>query len=783
MIHSRFKLLDAYTLEYIEMKSLPLQIKNCFFSIAALLLFPAVLVSQSVAYPQVSFPVTERGIALKSPFAGGLNNPQLSKIDINLDGVDDLFIFDRSGNVGLPFIFENGSYRYAPEYIDIFPQLNQWVAIKDYNKDGVPDIFASSYAQGPQGVEVYNGTIENGRLKFTRRNFAGKPSTMLNIPAGSSTTHLPVDYIDYPAFVDVDGDGDLDILSFGPNSGYLYWYRNMASENNWSLDSLRFRLQDYCWGKFFESGFSSEVTLSDSPDACAMFHPNRLEPRHAGSTVLAWDLNGNGLKDLLIGDVGNPNLVLLKNTGTATKAHITEQEIGFPNYDVPANFPVFLASFAIDYDNDGDRDFLVAPNSIYGSENKNVIWQYENVGTEELPSLRFRSDNFIVGDMIDVGFASAPALVDYNGDGLLDLVIGSGGYYVPGGIYDARLFLYENIGTKDKPEFELVDEDYLGLRKFSNAAQGSYFFTPTFGDVDNDGDLDVIVGEIYGKLFYGENVAGPGQPIKVDNWVYNYMDITVRSYSAPFLVDLNKDGLLDLVIGARQGNNDPNDKACSNFYFFQNIGTAENPMFDPNPDQFPNTRCLGNAFFRTNTVSPYGGPVFYPKGDDYIFLAGNDGGEIRMYTDIVNNIYGDFKLESEDLGALTSGHRVRIALADLNDDKQLEIVAGNYRGGLQIYQSDLMDSIGTFTKKIVSHEVSVFPNPVSQGNTILIDNLPDVEVLKTIVYNNAGNELLKGAKLSPEGILDIGTLLPGSYFVSIILVDGSRYTGRFIISY
>lgn len=518
MTQSKFDLLDTCLIKYSKMKLSPQRIKYSTFTIAALLLLPALTIGQSLGYPQISFPVLERGIVLKSPFAGGLNNPQPSEIDINLDGVNDLFIFDRSGNVGLPFIFENGSYKYAPEYIDIFPELNQWVAIKDYNKDGVPDIFASSYAQGPQGVEVYNGSIDNNRLKFTRRTFAGKPNTMINIPAGSGTTHLPVDYIDYPAFVDVDGDGDLDILSFGPNSGYMYYYRNMASDNGWSLDSLRFRLQDFCWGKFFESGVSSEVTLSDSPDACAMFHPNRLEPRHAGSTVLAWDLNDNGLKDLLIGDVGNPVLTLLKNTGTPSNAFITEQEFGYPNYDMPANFPVFLASFAVDYDNDGDMDFLVAPNSLFAAENKNVIWQYENVGTEELPSLRFRSDNFIVGDMIDVGFASAPAVVDYNGDGLLDLVVGSGGYYLPGGIYDARLFLYKNVGTLDKPEFELVDDDYLGLRKFSNAAQGgSYFFTPTFGDVDNDGDLDVIVGEIFGKLFYGENVAGPDQPIKVDN--------------------------------------------------------------------------------------------------------------------------------------------------------------------------------------------------------------------------------------------------------------------------
>jgi hypothetical protein len=91
--------------------------------------------------------VDRGGNALINAWTGGFNNPVISPIDLDQDGLMDLFIYDKAGFKAQAFI-NNGavgspSYRYAPEYDVTFPKgLTDWAVIRDYNKDGVPDIFA-----------------------------------------------------------------------------------------------------------------------------------------------------------------------------------------------------------------------------------------------------------------------------------------------------------------------------------------------------------------------------------------------------------------------------------------------------------------------------------------------------------------------------------------------------------------------------------------------------------------------------------------------------------------
>jgi hypothetical protein len=100
------------------------------------------------------------GRALRYPFAGGLNNPQVCALDLNNDNLQDLYIFDRTGNVQL--FFENQgqpgqpNYTYAPQWEAQFPPLTDWVLLRDYNGDGIQDIFA--YGDAPfSGVRAYRG--------------------------------------------------------------------------------------------------------------------------------------------------------------------------------------------------------------------------------------------------------------------------------------------------------------------------------------------------------------------------------------------------------------------------------------------------------------------------------------------------------------------------------------------------------------------------------------------------------------------------------------------------
>ena len=91
---------------------------------AGLLLFtlPKQVFSQSYVF-NYQVDVIENGITYTNGFAGGLNNPQFYPIDIDQDGDQDLFVFDRAGSTILVFTYEDGNYSYWYQYAAVFPAL------------------------------------------------------------------------------------------------------------------------------------------------------------------------------------------------------------------------------------------------------------------------------------------------------------------------------------------------------------------------------------------------------------------------------------------------------------------------------------------------------------------------------------------------------------------------------------------------------------------------------------------------------------------------------------
>ncbi|MBT8220970.1 MAG: VCBS repeat-containing protein, partial [Bacteroidia bacterium] len=527
----------------------------------------------------LDIPVTIDSRQLKFPLLGGINNPQFSEVDLNNDGQQDLYFFDKIGNVSVTFVGDgNGNYTYTPEYATQFPKMSRIVLLRDYNGDGVQDIFTLDAESGGAGLQVHQGAYSNDTLTFQRLDLCCGFFNVIYYEANSGLINLLVPSTDYPAIEDLDRDGDLDILTFSQSGFTVDYFRNLSVERGFGLDSLHFVKEQDCWGGFAEIGLTTKIDLSDTSGDCANNLVGQEEkisqeknPKHAGSTISVFDADADGDVEVYLGDISFDNISELTNAGDSAMAWMTAQDNQFPSYNAPVALTVFPASYFVDLDNDGLKDFIAASHSIGGTENYNSVWYYRNVGDADNLLLEFQTKSAFVEETIDLGSGSHPCFVDENADGLMDILVGNFSFFVEAGGRDSRLFLIRNTGSLTEPAFSLVDTNYLDFKQFNPT---HYNFTPTFGDIDGDQDLDLIVGSESGSLFFAENEAGVGNPLVFGSIQTSYQSIDVGVGSSPVLADMDNDGLADLIVGERSGN----------LNYFHNGGSTGSPSFGSSPD-------------------------------------------------------------------------------------------------------------------------------------------------------------------------------------------------------
>lgn len=279
-------------------------------------------------------------------------------------------------------------------------------------------------------------------------------------------------------------------------------------ENYGIPDSLEFEIYNECWGKFEEGTSDNTITLNSQNPPCDgttwVSNPQKAN-RHSGSTVLAIDIDNSGVYDLVLGDVSHENLVLVTNGGTAVNQNsaMTSVDLNFPSNTTPAHLQIFPAAYYLDVNHDGIKDLVVGANAKGSSENKNSVIYYENLGTNANPNFIYRTNAFLQRDMLDNGVGGHPVLVDLNGDGLLDLILANFYRYKDLLDKESAMQYYQNTGTASQPEFTLVTEDW---NNFSTSSFGLRIH-PTFGDLDDDGDQDMLICSEAGNVHYYENTG------------------------------------------------------------------------------------------------------------------------------------------------------------------------------------------------------------------------------------------------------------------------------------
>ncbi|MBL7775487.1 MAG: T9SS type A sorting domain-containing protein, partial [Saprospiraceae bacterium] len=375
---------------------------------------------------------------------------------------------------------------------------------------------------------------------------------------------------------------------------------------------------------------------------------------------------------------------------------------------------------------------------------------------------------FLVGDMIDLGSATHPALVDVNADGLLDLVVGNYGYFTPGIAQNASLYYFRNTGTPTAPKFTLENSDWLGLSEF---APNDFDFYPAFGDLDNDNDLDLLVGSTGGALYYYRNIAGPGQPMQFQRsfdlmWVL--MD--VGSYSTPAIVDLDSDGLKDIVMGERNGN----------LNFFRNTGALDNPKFNAAPT-FSKLGQVDARFTSTDTIDVgFSAPVFIEQPNGALLLiTGTQGGHLLAHTNVV--AWEDpYPLVSETWGNIDEGNRSAPAFGDLDNDGILEMVVGNLRGGLSMFKTVLVDCTTSSSQTPaapIAPQPQVAPNPA--GNWVRVE-WPLGQAVDWQAFDLLGRLVAQGQ--APAGVFTISlqNWNAGAYLLTLRSAKGETARVRLI---
>ncbi len=494
-------------------------------------------------------------------------------------------------------------YRPVPSFVDI-------------DNDGDMDMFVGTRYSG---VKFYRNTGTANTPVFSAET--GDANPMYGFNAGTDAS---------PSFVDIDNDGDMDVF-VGKGGGKVRFYRNTGTAN-------------------------APVFSAETADANPL---NGFDVGRLASPEFV-DIDNDGDMDVFVGE-SNGSVKFYRNTGTVN-APVFSAETGATNPLNGFDMGLFASPSFVDIDNDGDMDVFI------GSRYSKVNF-YRNMGTANAPV--FSAETGVTNPIndFDVGDDATPSFVDIDNDGDMDVFVGE---------RFGTIKFYRNSGTANAPVFSAE----TGAANPLNGFDVGYRAVPSFVDIDNDGDMDAFVGEKYGLAKFYRNTGTATAPVfSAETGAANPLnDIRMRDSLAPSFVDIDNDGDMDVFLGNRLGV----------IKFYRNTGTANAPVFsaetgDANPL---------NGFEVGSAASP--SFVDIDSDGDMDAFVGEYYGKIKFYRNTGTANAPVFSAETgaaNPLNGFDVGYLASPRFVDIDNDGDMDVFVGQYYGEVSFFENVEVQSL------------------------------------------------------------------------------------------